>query len=160
MKDMVNVSNKNKCLSIQTNIFKWKSSTKGGKSTSINGWKWWRVAMVSVNGVARKLGANACNIQTYSFTWTRACVRHIRVDVSGVRFVVISKDLWETYAYALFVCSSCNVSLVPYHVLMQMNTSLLVAFLTTLWWKRQTLRIEEQKCMPNCYVEWINDELN
>jgi hypothetical protein len=47
---------------------------------------------------------------------------------------------------------------VPYHVLMQISMSLLMAFLTTLWWKKQTLGMEEQKCMPSYHVKWIDDQ--
>jgi hypothetical protein len=33
-----------------------KSSTKGGKTTWTNGWKWRRATMVSTNGAVRMLG--------------------------------------------------------------------------------------------------------
>jgi len=53
--------------------------------------------------------ANAHIAQTYSLIWTSACVWHNHVDGGGVGFGALSKDLWEANAYALIVCSSCNV---------------------------------------------------
>jgi hypothetical protein len=47
----------NASLSKTRSIFGWKLSTKGGRSTSTEGWKWWRVAMVSVDGATWMLGA-------------------------------------------------------------------------------------------------------
>jgi len=77
--------------------------------------------MVSSNGVANVLGANACTIQTYSPTWTRAYVRCNCANGGGVGFVVDSKRLWEARANALIMWSSIkegwvwNVSnMVPY----------------------------------------------
>jgi len=57
-------------------VFKWKSSTKGGRSTSTNGWRWRRVAMVWTNGVVGVLGTNVHTIQTYSPTWASVCAQH------------------------------------------------------------------------------------
>jgi hypothetical protein len=54
----------NAYLSKARSISRWKSLTKGGKSTSTKGWRWWRVVMVLANGVGRVLGANACNVWT------------------------------------------------------------------------------------------------
>ncbi len=47
-------------LSKTRSVFRWKSSTKEGKSTLTNGLRCQRAAMVSINGATRMLGANAC----------------------------------------------------------------------------------------------------
>jgi hypothetical protein len=94
-------------------ISRWKSLTKGGRSTLTNGWKWWWVVMVLVERAVGVLGANAHIVQTYSPTWASAHVWNNHVNGSGVRSNAISKDLWEANACALIVCSSCNVSQSP-----------------------------------------------
>ncbi len=43
-------------LSKTKSIFGWKSSTKGGRSTSTNGWRWQRATMVLIDGVVGVLG--------------------------------------------------------------------------------------------------------
>jgi hypothetical protein len=55
-----------------TSISKWTSSTKGSKSTSTNGWKIWKILMVSLHGATCVLGASAHITQAYSPTWARA----------------------------------------------------------------------------------------
>jgi len=74
--------------------------------------------MILANGVARVLGANARTTWTYSPTWTNAHAQRNRADGSGIGVGVIFEDLWEANAYALIVCSSYNVSQVPYHLSM------------------------------------------
>ncbi len=61
-----------------TSILGWKSSTKGGKSTSTNAFE-----------------AKARLVQAYSFTWTRAHTQHNHVDGGGVGFGIDSKHLQE-----------------------------------------------------------------
>jgi hypothetical protein len=51
-----------------TFISRWKSSMKGGKSTSARGWKRQKILVVLFDGVASVLGTNACIAQAYSPT--------------------------------------------------------------------------------------------
>jgi hypothetical protein len=67
--------------------------------------------MVLADGSVRVLTSNACTTQTYSPTWANARAQHNCVD--GIGFGAIFEDFWEANAYALIVCSSCNVSQSP-----------------------------------------------
>ncbi len=96
-----------------TFVLKWKSSTKGGKSNSIGGWKRWRILVVSLDGVASVFGANAHIAWTYSPTWAKACVRFNHADKGGVGSKNDSKHLQEVGVNALIVCSSYNASQLP-----------------------------------------------
>jgi hypothetical protein len=69
--------------------------------------------MVSLDGVACVLEANAHIVWMYSLTWARAYVRCNHVDGGGVGSKVDSKHLWEAKMNALIVCSSYNVSKWP-----------------------------------------------
>lgn len=123
---------RNKCLLSKTiSIFGWKSSTKRGRSTLANGWRWWRAKMVFIDKATRMLEANACIAQTYFPTWPSAHAQHNHVNGSRVKFSVIFKNLWEVNAYALIYASQS----LAIHVLMQMGMNLLVAFFTTAWHK-------------------------
>jgi hypothetical protein len=108
---------KNKCLIIlKTSILRWKSLTKGEISTSTNGWRRRRTPVVSLDGVAGVLGANALTIRTYSPTWIRACVWHNCVDGGGVGLGIDSEHLREVKMCALIgvphvmppSCHSCT----------------------------------------------------
>jgi len=90
-----------------------KSWTKGGKSTSIGGWKRWRILVVSLDGVASVFGANVCIAQTYSPTWTKACAQHNHANGGGVGSKNDSNNLQEIVVSALIVCSSYNASQLP-----------------------------------------------
>jgi hypothetical protein len=62
--------------------------------------------MVSTNGIAGMLRANACITQTYSLIRVSVCAWNNHVDGGGIGFGVISENLWEANAYVLIVCSS------------------------------------------------------
>ncbi len=63
-------------------VSKRKSSTKRGRSTFANGWRW-KAALVLLNGIARMLGANACIVQTYFRTCASASVWHNHANGGG-----------------------------------------------------------------------------
>jgi len=66
--------------------------------------------MVLTDGVTRVLGANAHTTQTYSPTSPSVHAWCNCVDGSGVGIGAMSRDIWELNAYALIMCSFCNVS--------------------------------------------------
>ncbi len=101
-----------------TFISRWKSSTKGGRSTSTSGYKRWRTPMVSLDGVAGVLEARACTIQMYSLTchgqgFVHNVILLMEVGGSGVGSRIDSKHLRKAKVCALIMCSSCNVSQLP-----------------------------------------------
>ncbi len=106
---------------IETNVFwskvtfvlRWKSSMKGGKSTSASGWRRRRTPVVSLERVASVLRINALITWTYSYTWTRACVWCKHANGGGTGSRVNSKHLWKVKANALIVCFSYNASQLP-----------------------------------------------
>jgi hypothetical protein len=55
-----------------TFVSRWESSTKGGKSTLVGGWRRQKTLMVSLDGAVCVLGINACIVRTYLPTLTRA----------------------------------------------------------------------------------------
>ncbi len=102
--------NINKCLFIQNNICFWmKIVNKRGKSILTNGRRWRKATMVLVDGVIGMLGPNAYTVQVYTSTWASVCVWHNHGYGGGIGFGAIFEDLWEANAYALMICSSCNV---------------------------------------------------
>jgi hypothetical protein len=64
-----------------------------GEVTLANGWRWWKVVMVSIDEAVRVLGVSAHITQAYSLTWTSACVWHNHVDGGGLGFSAIFEDL-------------------------------------------------------------------
>ncbi len=76
-------------------VSRWKSLTKGGKSTLASVWKNWRAPMVLLDGVASVLRGNACIIQVFSLTWTKVHAWHDHANGGEVGYGVDSKHLWE-----------------------------------------------------------------
>ncbi len=58
-----------------TSVSRWKSSTKGGRSTLASGWRRQRIIIFLSNGVARVFIIKACIAWTYALTWGRAHAR-------------------------------------------------------------------------------------
>ncbi len=79
-----------------TFVFRWKSSTKRGISTSTSGWKKQRTHVVSSNGVIGVLGTSTHIAWTYSLAGARACAQHNCANRGGVGSNVNSKHLRKT----------------------------------------------------------------
>jgi hypothetical protein len=60
--------------------------------------------MVSSNGLANVLGANAHIVRVYSPTWARAYARRNLVDGNGVGSRINSKHLQKARTNVLFMC--------------------------------------------------------
>jgi len=55
-----------------TFISRWESSTKGGRSTLVGGWRRQKTLVVSLDGAVGVLGINVCIVGTYLPTLARA----------------------------------------------------------------------------------------
>jgi len=64
-----------------------------GEVTLDNGWKWWKIVMVSIDEAVGVLGVNAHTIWAYSPSWASACAWHNRVDGGGLGFSAIFEDI-------------------------------------------------------------------
>ncbi len=127
---------------------------KGGRSLLPMGEKRQKATMVSSN-IVKVFRLNACIAQAYFPTCVNAHVWHICAHGGGKGLVNIFENLHETIAKAFnYVFLLWNAPITCY-VLMELSASLLVAFLTNMWKKKNQKTKNKNACQVAMSNGWM-----